>query len=456
MSREVRRVEPLPSPFALPDDAALNSPLYSRVVFLALSDETAARALLDDLRAHDGVRTTPGPSRLFARGLLQPWGAFQQVSDVGLGALLSAGEFLTLLRALADDLLLPVAAGGDLIVEWTPDHASPSCVAAMRSLYPDAIVVTEPTSAEAVLDLRPPARDNPSPGHAQQRSLMLDRLIVIVGAGRSGTTWLEELLLTGEDIGGLSGHETWLFHQLRHLWRNFRGGDGPGLGAWLDTEQFVAALRRFCDGVLTTAQRRHSPHSRFYVEKTPAHVERLPEIAAVYPDAWVIHLIRDGRDVARSMSQVQFFDVPDPGQAAALWQRVMHRARLDAATVPRFREVRYEVLHDDPVALLHDIRQWVGATSPVDQTRLDDAIRQRVSTHAGTAHRVGSGSWRSMSPGALAAVYAAASDELVRAGYASRAEVWRARLRPAALLGQRSRKARIDEENDSGSSTQGK
>lgn len=403
VSRERRRVEPVPSPFVLPDHVARLSPLHGR------------------------VPTGPDLYRLFEQGLHQPWGAFQQVSDVGLGALLSAEEFLTLLRGLADDLLLPLT-GREFVDEWRPpEDALPPVLAAIHSVYPDAAIRSAP-------DKSPPS---PRPSAA---SPLRDRLIVIVGAGRSGTTWLEELLLAYDDMGGLSGHETWLFHQLRHLWRNFSDAG---------SEEFVAALRRFCDGVLTTAQRRYSPRSHFYVEKTPAHVERLPEIAAVYPDAWVIHLIRDGRDVARSMSQVPFFDVTDPAAGAALWRRVMQTARHDARTVPRFREIRYEALHDDPVRVVRDIRAWVNAASTPEPEALNHAIERRVSTHAGTANRVGPQSWRALSPAALAGVYASAGDELVRTGYASRSEVWRSRLHWL-------RKSRTTAENAPGSSTHGK
>lgn len=411
MSREGRRVDPVPSPFVLPDHLARLSPLYGQ------------------------VRPGPGLYRLFEQGLLQPWGAFQQTSDVGLGALLSADEFLALLRGLADDLLLPIA-GNDVVLESEPDHASPRALAAIRSLYPDADAGLRPDTS----GIRPRPSDE---------SPMQDRLVVIVGAGRSGTTWLEELLLAYDDMGGLSGHETWLFHQLRHLWRNFTGESGPGIGEWIDRRDFIAALRRFCDGVLTAAQRRHSPDARFYIEKTPAHVERLPEIAAVYPDAWVIHLVRDGRDVARSMSQVPFFEVSDPAAAAALWRRVMVRARDDARLVPRFREVRYEALHADPLRVVNDIRTWVGASPTTDAAVLSHAIEHRVSTHAGTANRVGPESWRTLSPSDLAGVYASAGDELVHAGYASRLDLWRSRV-------QRLRKSRTTDENASGSSTQGK
>jgi hypothetical protein len=455
VSREVRRVEPLPSPFVLPGDAARSSRLYSRMVFLALTDEAAARDLLEGLRAREEVRTTPGPSRLFELGLLHPWGAFHLDSDVGLGGLLTAREFLTLLRGLADDLLAPALQTGTVLVDWSPQHADPRSVAAIRSVYPDAVVVTEPTTADDVLDRLPAGLTAATPPeNVAPNDVMRDRLIVIIGAGRSGTTWLEELLIAYDDIGGVPGHETWLFHSLRMLWRNHAQPDG--VGAWVDQGTLVRALRTYCDGVLAAARQRHAPHAHFYVEKTPVHAERLLQIATLYPDAWVVHLLRDGRDVARSMSQVPFFDVPNVADAAALWARVVGAVRRDAPRVPRFREVRYESLHADPAAVLHELRDWMHAAPASDPAVLADAITRRVSAHAGTARPVGPDSGRSLSSTDLTAIYAAAGNELVRTGYVSRTQVWRVRLRPAALFGQRSRKSRTAEEKASGSSTQGK
>ena len=457
MSREVRRVEPLPAPFVLPDDVASHSPLHGRVVFLTLADEAAAGGLLEDLRAHEGVRTTPGPSRLFELGLLHPWASFHMASDVGLAGLLTAREFLTLLRGLGDDLLAPALLSGTVLVDWSPQHADPRSIAAIRSIYPDAVVVTEPTTADDVLSRLSAGLPPLGPRLAQPASeAMLDQLLVVVGAGRSGTTWLEELLLAYDDIGGLSGHETWLFHSLRKLWSNQTGVDGPGIGAWVDRDSFVRALRSYCDGVLTAARHRYAPQARFYVEKTPAHAERLPEIAAVYPDAWVVHLLRDGRDVARSMSQVPFFGVPDLTDAAELWARVVRAVRRAAPDVPRFREIRYEALHADPAAVLHGLREWMHAAPAREPEILADAITRRVSAHAGTARPVGPDSWRSLSRGDLAAIYVGAGGELVRTGYASRAQMWRARLRSGAGLGHRARKSATTPANTEGSSTHGK
>jgi len=428
VSREVRRVEPLPASFVLSADAARRSPLHGRVVFLALADAGAARDLRRDLGNREGVRTTPAPSRLFELGLLHPWGAFHLDSDVGLPGLVSAQEFLGLLRGLADDLLAPALQAGTVLVDWSPQHADPRSIAAIRSVYPDAVIVTEVMSADDVLErLSPDLEATPAKGHATTNDAMRDRLLVIVGAGRSGTTWLEELLIAYDDIGGLSGHETWLFHSLRKLWDNHAAADG--IRTWVDHDTFVRALRTYCDGVFTLARQRHAPGTHFYVEKTPVHAERLPQIATIYPDAWIVHLLRDGRDVARSMSQVPFFDVPDIADAAALWARVVRTIRRDAPHVPRFREMRYESLHSGPAAELHGLREWMHAPASPDPELLTHAISRRVSAHAGTARPVGPDSWRSLPDRELAAVYAAAGDELVRTGYAKRRQLWRARMR---------------------------
>jgi LPS sulfotransferase NodH len=444
VTREVRRVEPVATPFVLPAAKADESRLRSRVIFLALPQEPLADQWRDRLAEAPGCRVLPAPSRLFAGALDFPWRAFQLPSDVGLGALVTSSEFLGLLRGLADDLLVPEREPPTGVVDWTPEHADAKALEVLASVYPDAIVVVDAGTAASLDDelrQRVVVADGPPPASLDQvesrreaaarialpqTDRWRDRLVVIVGCGRSGTTWLEEMWLSHPDVGGLSGHESWLFHQTRHLWREFGRQDEPGLSAWLDRDAFVRAIRRYCDGVFAAAADRHAPGCRFFVEKTPVHSERLAEIAASYPDAWVVHLLRDGRDVARSISQVPFFNMPDPGDAAAVWARVVTTVHADAAAVPRFREVRYEALVADPVGVMTELAEWVGLD--VDdgwRDALAAVAAQRVSTHAGTATATGAGSWRALGRRDLAVVYDRAGRELVAEGYATRTEVWR-------------------------------
>jgi hypothetical protein len=372
-----------------------------------------------------------------------PWHMFQLPSDVGLSPLLKWSEFLALQRRLADDLLMPAVRPGELLVDWTPAHANPRSVATMCALFPDAVIVVDEAVATALpTGLRPRVQvydGNPAaildeaarrgratapPSRAAQPSPLQDRLIVVLGCGRSGTTWLQRLLLTHPRVAGMPGNETWLFHQLRLLWQAFDAG--TGFAGWLDQGTFVGALRRYCDGALATVRDRFGADGADYVvEKTPVHVHQVARIAAVYPDAWVVHLIRDGRQVARSIAQVPFFNVPDVGDAAAVWDRCITAVRADQHVVPRFRDVRYEELVQHPAAMMRDLWSWVGLEpAPTDDPSFGSAVQTPVSAHRSDSDRPPADA----STSDTAKIYRRAGRTLVREGYVSRPALWRARF----------------------------
>jgi hypothetical protein len=176
------------------------------------------------------------------------------------------------------------------------------------------------------------------------------------------------------------------------------------------------------------------------VEKTPVHTLLLDQIGEIYPDAWFIHLVRDGRDVARSASQVPFFQCPTAADGARLWTQVLTAVRAAEPSLERFREVHYEDLVLEPVAITNDLWRWVGLPpSAAADHELARRVGERVSIHAGTAQAVGSGSWRALSADSLAGVYAEAGDRLRAEGYASRVDLQRAKLRPAYWRRRRAR-----------------
>jgi hypothetical protein len=456
-ARADRRLEPLGESFRLDAAAARRSALHARTVFVAVPDRGIATDLVAGLGLERSVTLTPQPSRLFAGGVDPAWAAFRIPSDVGLATLLRPGEYLALLRQLVDDILAPAAAGADLLLDWCPEHATPLAIEVIASVCPDAAIVTsrdlaeqlpEQLAAHVVVasgDVAADARhvlstlDHPrseasggaSSAHSVAAPLQPDRLLVVVGCGRSGTTWFEELWFADPRIGGVPRGETWIFHQLRHLWRAFERGDG--FASWLPRTDFVRALRRYCDGVFGVGLAHHRAGADYFVEKSPVHAEHLPEIAAVYPDAWVMHLLRDGRDVARSISQVPFFGVPDVGAAAGMWQRVVDSIRRDQSQVRRLRDVRYEDLHADPVRVMTALCEWIGMTAGADvEAGWRSGATRRVSTHAGTAASVGPGTWRSLPPSDQAAIYRACGRRLVQEGYLSRSGLARARLAATA------------------------
>jgi hypothetical protein len=105
-------------------------------------------------------------------------------------------------------------------------------------------------------------------------------------------------------------------------------------------------------------------------DKSPPYTWKARRIQRALPEAHFIHLIRDGRDVALSLSEVSWG--PGDIQAAATkWVEELGRARQRAKRLRpgTYVEVRYEDLVADPEPLLRRIADFVGL--PWDPVMLD-------------------------------------------------------------------------------------
>jgi hypothetical protein len=96
-------------------------------------------------------------------------------------------------------------------------------------------------------------------------------------------------------------------------------------------------------------------------DKTPDYVEQITEIAAIFPDALFVHVIRDGREVATSLAQRAW----GPASAVAgafWWRRQVTRGRRDGAALPadRYLELRLEDLIADPESQLRRLCAFLG------------------------------------------------------------------------------------------------
>jgi hypothetical protein len=104
-----------------------------------------------------------------------------------------------------------------------------------------------------------------------------------------------------------------------------------------------------------------------WAECTPDHLLALPRIQETIPEALVIHIIRDGRDVALSLAKQRWIR-PLPWDreeflpcAALYWEWIVNRGRTHGkAMAGRYKEICYEDLINEPDAVLGDIGDFIG------------------------------------------------------------------------------------------------
>jgi hypothetical protein len=98
-----------------------------------------------------------------------------------------------------------------------------------------------------------------------------------------------------------------------------------------------------------------------YGDKTPAYVHHISSLAALFPEARFVHLVRDGRDVALSR-----LDHPTMSSSlsdlAVLWKRGVEKGRRTGGRLgpERYLEIRYEDLVKDPEGVARALCGFIG------------------------------------------------------------------------------------------------
>jgi hypothetical protein len=212
-------------------------------------------------------------------------------------------------------------------------------------------------------------------------SPLYGRMIFVVGARRSGTNWLQRIISAHPEVLAVPS-ETHLFsHGLAQLAERFQHAlpTSPSTGlVYMERDALLDSLRDFCDSVFGRLAELLGGNGARICERTPLHAQHLGLISDVYPDAAVIHIIRDGRDSARSLL-AQPWGPDTMTEAAREWATTVSAAR--AAKAPWYREVRYEELFADPVTGSAELFSWLDL--PVDA-----AVAERVALEAAAPFNV--------------------------------------------------------------------
>lgn len=265
---------------------------------------------------------------------------------------------------------------------------------------------------------------------------MGEPLLFIVGAPRSGTTLLRAMLNRHSRIGLCD--ETFYFYWVAQRQQVF--------GDLADRCRRIRAVDRFLETRrvarlgLDLAALRVRLHEeaigypeffaallRFYAEshgkaiggeKTPQHALVAPTLLDWYPEARLIHLVRDPRDVVASLKRMPWGAGSRLGDART-WRDCVAGAEACAAD-PRFRRVRYEDLIARPQAELERLCAFLGVAFEPALLAASGQKSDRwwFDRAQGALETTRVERWRSeLSPVEAAVVEATAGEALGRHGY---------------------------------------
>jgi Sulfotransferase family len=261
--------------------------------------------------------------------------------------------------------------------------------------------------------------------------------VFVVGCARSGTSWVRSILSQGPVVSGPESH---LFPTLyRPLMADGRAEQrrvavlhafdqraaaGPALGhqgphRWTSRENLASlfdgavdqcptneAVARMVLGEVLSAyfDRHHDGRARVLAEKTPRHLYFADRILRWWPEAAVVEVVRDGRDVCVSLkakSEWRSWAAGEVTDQAARWADAVRVGRRFAAAPGhegRWLTVRYEKLEARPLEEVARLFDFVGL--PITRTRAAEIAeattpeRVRAAFDVHHVRQGGSGGWR--------------------------------------------------------------
>lgn len=207
--------------------------------------------------------------------------------------------------------------------------------------------------------------------------------VFVLGCPRSGTTVLYHMLLSAGDFA-IYRAESNVFSVLVPRFGNLRSEQNRRrlMRYWLQSKLFYvsgldageieAHVMRDCRSggdflrIVMESVAAKQGVSR-WADCTPDHLLYLDEIREQIPEARIIHIIRDGRDVALSYVK-QGWSYPMPWDrsehlavAGLYWEWIVSHGRRDGQKFGgRYREVRFEDLISSPRETLASLSEFIG------------------------------------------------------------------------------------------------
>jgi hypothetical protein len=216
--------------------------------------------------------------------------------------------------------------------------------------------------------------------------------VFVLGSPRSGTTLLYHMLLSAGNFA-IYRAESEALHlleprfgdlgvprnreRLLQSWFKTRLFTATGLEAAPLERRIMAECRNGGDFLrIVMEETAHRQGVERWAECTPDHILYLARIKETIPSALVIHMIRDGRDVALSMEkqgyprQLPWDRRPRRMAAGLYWEWLVGKGRADGRLLGTdYVEVRYEELVAAPQTVLDRLAPFVGQGLDYEQIR---------------------------------------------------------------------------------------
>jgi LPS sulfotransferase NodH len=116
-------------------------------------------------------------------------------------------------------------------------------------------------------------------------------------------------------------------------------------------------------------------------DKTPTYSRTMLEIGKILPEAYFIHIIRDGRDVAVSLRDQWFSPGHDIEIQARYWQENVENTHHQGRQCLHYLEIRYEDLIMDTEAVLHKICNYLSLDFHSNMLKYYENSSSRLKEH---------------------------------------------------------------------------
>ena len=222
------------------------------------------------------------------------------------------------------------------------------------------------------------------------------QVFFIVGAQKSGSTWLQKSLNSLEGFHCLGeGHfinkllmpMAQSLHEYNKMMQvvQRRVYEGEGFYTPVPEGEFLSTMRGWILTMMVRNAKAHQDQILALGDKTPANSFHIPTLKQLFPRCRFIHLLRDGRDVAvsayhhRERIQAEAGQTGDSLDASAAqllstWAgctRAIRKAQM--AGIP-IHTVRYEAMLENSEAILRSCVDYLLPQNSVSDQQIQEAV----------------------------------------------------------------------------------